>query len=150
MPEPVYLVGCGKAKLEEPAPARDLYTGALFRASLSYAEALAAGSGRVFILSAEYGLVVPGEVLEPYDLHLGALPRAERLAWGERVVRQLVAVAGPVEAAVVLAGRTYAEAVRHGLSLSGRAVRLDEPLDGVAGVGNRIAWLNRRLAEVQP
>ena len=61
------VVGCGAAKRSEAAPARDLYTGSLFRAAREHAE----GSGLPWrILSAEYGLLTPDKVVEPYDRHM--------------------------------------------------------------------------------
>lgn len=68
----VYVVPCGADKLEHDAPARDLYTAAHFAKTLRTAERMAAADGgRVFILSAMYGLVDPDEQLTPYDLRMG-------------------------------------------------------------------------------
>lgn len=65
----VYVVPCGAAKLDRPAAARDLYTGAHFRNTLATAELMAAeDGGTVLILSARYGLVELDEVLAPYDV----------------------------------------------------------------------------------
>ena len=48
------LVGCGKSKLDRSAPARDLYTGLLFKAALAVAEAEFGED--VWILSAKHDL----------------------------------------------------------------------------------------------
>jgi len=66
------IIPCGAAKLDRPAPARDLYTGAMFKHTLAaaLAEAQAVG-GRVLVLSALYGLVELDQVLAPYDLRMG-------------------------------------------------------------------------------
>lgn len=82
----VVLVGCVKSKLERPAPARDLYTSALFRKERAYAEATGT---RWFVLSAEYGLVEPERVIDPYELHLSSTTRDYRADWGKRVVDEL-------------------------------------------------------------
>jgi len=37
-PLTICLVGCGKSKLDRAAPAKDLYTGSLFRAARAFAE----------------------------------------------------------------------------------------------------------------
>lgn len=60
----VGLVGCVKSKRGTAAPARDLYTSALFRGRRRYVELTC---DRWFILSARHGLVEPEEILEPYD-----------------------------------------------------------------------------------
>ena len=73
-----YVVPCGAAKLDRPAPARELYTGTMFRHTWANAvrcaeldEAAGLGPARVLILSAKYGLVDPEQILEPYDLRMG-------------------------------------------------------------------------------
>ena len=58
------IIGCGSAKLDRPAAAKDIYTGSLFRAARRHAET----SGKPWrILSAEYGIIDPDEVIAPYD-----------------------------------------------------------------------------------
>jgi hypothetical protein len=73
-----YVIPCSGAKIDRPAPARDLYTCSMFRHTLGNAEQCAVldeaaglGPARVLILSARYGLVDPGQVLEPYDVRMG-------------------------------------------------------------------------------
>lgn len=60
----VALVGCGASKLGHAAPARELYTGDLFRKASAWAQTHA---DRWYVLSARHGLVHPDTVLEPYD-----------------------------------------------------------------------------------
>lgn len=74
-----YVIPCGGAKLDRPAPARELYTGSMFRHTLTCVLAAAEkdetagfGRSRVLILSALHGLVQLDQVLEPYDLRMGA------------------------------------------------------------------------------
>ena len=62
-----YVIPCAGAKLDHPAPARDLYTGSMFRHTLAAAEALAEPGDRILVLSARYGLVDLDEVLHPYE-----------------------------------------------------------------------------------
>lgn len=73
-----YVIPCGGAKVDHAAPARDLYTGTMFRHTLDKAiecaaldEAAGLGPARVLVLSGKYGLVELDEVLEPYDLQMG-------------------------------------------------------------------------------
>lgn len=91
-----YVIPCGGGKLDRAAPARDLYTGSLFRHALVNVERLAAmdvdegrGPARVLILSALHGLVELDTVLEPYDQRMdkpGAIGveelAAQALAYG--------------------------------------------------------------------
>lgn len=78
-PGVTYVIPCCGAKLDHPAPARDLYVGSMFRHTLLNAERMAAadvakgrGPARVLVLSALYGLVELDQVLEPYDMKMGA------------------------------------------------------------------------------
>lgn len=73
-----FVVACGAAKGDAPAPARDLYTGTLFRHVLAgvtaEAEATARDLGRpvtVLVLSAAHGLVTLNTVVAPYDVRMG-------------------------------------------------------------------------------
>ncbi len=66
------LVGCVKEKVRHPAPARDLYSSALFR-SRRFVEGRC---DRWFILSTGHGLVDPLQVLDYYDETLANLPRS--------------------------------------------------------------------------
>jgi len=79
----VGLVACGKEKAAAAAPARELYTGSLFRAAL--ADAIATNDV-VFVVSAKHGLVELDRVIEPYD---DKLTRGRAYAWAEDVVREL-------------------------------------------------------------
>lgn len=72
------VVPCGGSKIDTAAPARDLYTGSLFRHQLASAEREAAFTAaelgvecEVLILSALHGLVTPDMVLAPYNVKMG-------------------------------------------------------------------------------
>jgi hypothetical protein len=88
---PILLLGCGKSKLDHPAPAGDLYTGPVFRARRAYAEATGL---RWYILSAKYGLLDPDEMIGPYDVCLARQPVSYRRCWAEQVAEQLTVELG--------------------------------------------------------
>src|SRR5580700_10605924 len=83
----VALVGCSAQRLAHAAPARELYTSALFRASLAYAEATC---GATVIVSAYHGAVAPNALIGPYARNLRLASKADRVAWGERTVGQVL------------------------------------------------------------
>lgn len=62
------VIPCAGRKLNRAAPARDLYTGPLFRSALAAAEAI---GDHIVILSALHGIVELHRVLDPYDLRVG-------------------------------------------------------------------------------
>ncbi len=69
---PVVVIPCGAQKLDEAAPAGELYTSQHFQLVLRAARRVAdEQAGRVLILSALHGLVDPADVLDPYDVKMG-------------------------------------------------------------------------------
>jgi hypothetical protein len=105
-PRTVTLVACCGPKLKRRAPAAELYTSDLFHKSVAYAKTV---SSRWAILSAKYGLVMPGQVIAPYDLTLAKMSAAERRAWGKKVLRQIRQAFPPGTHFVILAGKLYVE-----------------------------------------
>jgi hypothetical protein len=133
----VALVSCVKAKRPEATPAGDLYTSHLFRGLKEFAKAHA---DAWFILSAEHGLLDPRETVQPYEKTLNAMGRAERLAWAERVKRQLVDRLPPDVEVVVLAGERYRADLVPFLRARGHLVTI--PLEGLP-IGRQLQWLKR-------
>lgn len=131
----VALVGCGKTKLDAisipgGAPAKDLYTGGLFKKARAFAEKHA---GQWFILSARFGLVKPTAVLPWYNTACSDLSRSERAAWAADTRASLARVVRPRDVIVFLAGECYAGAVEG-------FPHVEMPLEGL-GIGDRLKWL---------
>lgn len=134
--ERIGLVSCVKTKLDEPAPARELYTSPLFRGARAAVEE---SCDRWFVLSAKHGLVEPDAVLEPYEQTLTDAPVDERRAWSDRVLEQLREHLGDPSGRVVEihAGRSYyAWGLADGLEAAGMHVEL--PVEGLT-LGQRLA-----------
>ena len=72
------LIGCCKQKLAVPAPAQDLYLSLLFKKARAYAET---HCDQWAILSAEHHLVLPTQVIAPYDRCLDRLTVGQRRGW---------------------------------------------------------------------
>lgn len=133
----IYLVSCVSQKREHACAARDLYTSDLFCKARRFAEA----SGcQWFILSAEHGLVAPGQVITPYERTLNTMRTTDRRAWGERVSAQLAEAAPDLSRVVFLAGERYREfLVRH---LASCGVEVSIPMEGLR-IGEQLRWLGR-------
>lgn len=127
----VVLISCTKEKLPTEAPARELYQGRLFLASVRYAEAIGA---RWFVLSAAHGLVDPDQPIAPYDQTLVGADKATRLSWAALVSDQLGERLPDVKRFTVLAGAEYVK----GLERFPAGRTFDQPLAGL-GVGERYA-----------
>lgn len=135
----VVLVGCVKTKRDTPSVAKDLYRSALWRGRRSYAER---SRCPWYILSGLHGLVPPEERLEPYNLALADLSRAQRRAWGERVAADLRAEVGvwPGREFEIHAGALYSGALAPRLRSLGAVVSL--PVAGLP-LGMQLQWYGR-------
>jgi cytoplasmic iron level regulating protein YaaA (DUF328/UPF0246 family) len=136
----VALVSCVKSKQAQTAPAKDLYTSTLFRSLRRYAEL---NADAWYILSAEHGLVEPGQILAPYKKTLNNAPKAERHSWAARVQSRLKAVLPAGAEVVMLAGERYREGLVPFLESRGRRVSI--PLQGMP-FGKQLQYLNHQNA----
>lgn len=125
------VITCGSRKLDHPAPAGELYTGAYHRACRRAAEALQ--PRRLLILSSAHGLLGLDDIVAPYDLAFGAV--------GSIGPEQLAAQARDrglldLDPVVVLAGGHHFRLAR---SVWPHALN---PLTGLGGMGRQISHLN--------
>lgn len=130
----LYLVSCVSKKLPHPAEARDLYVSQWFKSARRYVE----DTGNDWcILSARHGLVVPTDVLEPYEDTLNTKSSHARWTWAHKVLFQLKDRYGyaTFDRYVLLAGRRYAEHLAP-------VLQAELPLKGL-GIGQQLAWFKR-------
>lgn len=142
----VVLIACSKSKLPTRAPARDLYTGQLFRLSLAYAETRAE---HVFVVSAMHGALRLDEAVDPYDLTMRDIPRNRRALWAAQTLGIVLLETGMPSSLELLVGEAYAAPLRAILAdLPARTgQRFPEPsypLRGL-GIGERKRWLREQL-----
>ena len=133
----IALVSCVKSKRAAASPARELYSSQLFRGLRAYAEARA---DAWYILSAEYGVLRPDDVIAPYEKTLITMPKRDRVAWAGRVQPQLLEILPSGAEVILFAGARYREGIelflrQHGFSVS-------TPMEGL-GIGKQLQWLNR-------
>ncbi len=143
-PRLVVLVGCVKTKLDHAAPAEDLYISPLFRGRREFAES----TGRLwFILSAKHGLILPGEVVAPYDLAMARQSANYRSAWAGFVAEQLVTALGSLRGVhfEIHAGSAYVESLEPTLRAHGASV--SAPLRGLTQ-GQHLAWYAARRRDL--
>ena len=129
----VVLLSCVSMKLPHKAKARDLYVSPLFRLGLKYAESL--HPDKIFILSAEYGLVDLEREIEPYDRTLNTMSANDVLSWAGGVLLQL---RGSVDLKndefVFLAGERYRK------HLAPHMTNCHVPMKGL-GIGRQLKYL---------
>jgi len=135
----LYLVSCVSRKQDQACPAKDLYISDWFRKARAYIEL----SGHLwFILSAEYGLLDPEAVVEPYERTLNKMPIRERRAWAEGVIAQLRGKLDGVDRIVILAGARYREFIMP--DLTSRVAEVEVPLEGLR-IGEQLSLLSGKI-----
>lgn len=139
------LVGCVSQKNTDPAPAKDLYRSELFRRRRLWAEA---SQRPWWIVSAEYGLVAPDEVIAPYDTRIAALSAADRVRLARSVADRLESEIGPLHGKVLElhGGDEYFLAVA--AELRRRGAEVVRPLEGLR-IGEQLGWYGDHL-QVEP
>lgn len=131
------LVGCVKSKLRVPSAAQDLYVSTLFRGRCGYVER---SCEQWFIMSAKYGLILPQQIVAPYDATLKTASPEQRREWSKKVVMSLQETIGPVKGHVfeVHAGAEYRDfGLVQGLEVLGAQV--ENPVEN-RGLGQQLAF----------
>jgi hypothetical protein len=133
---PVVIVPCGGRKAPgRQIPAGEKYIGSYHQATRRAAAAIAQRTGaRILILSALYGLLELGDLVDDYDLRMG---EAGSVTAG-RVAEQAAALGITDAAVTVIAGRAYADVVT---AVWPHAIRV---LDGTTGMPHQM----KRLGEI--
>jgi hypothetical protein len=108
----------------------------LFRAAYNYATK---NYDAVAILSAKYGLLLPDDEIEPYELTLKNMTKQERKKWAEKVADQLKERTGlqKISECFFHAGKEYREFLIPILENLGIKCRI--PLKGLS-IGKQLQW----------
>lgn len=134
------LIACSKTKADHPCTAREMYwPSALFRGAWRVAKAR---GEEPLILSAKHGLLLPEELIVPYDETLSGQPKGIRIDWAERVISAIIDSWSPIQDRFVsYLGQDYAEFLVPELRSLGFEV--EEPLKGMCQ-GKRLAWFKQQ------
>lgn len=134
----VVLISCVSKKRDFPCQARELYISELFKKSLDYAEKVLKAD-KIFILSAQYGVVPLDQVIAPYDKTLNQMPIAQRRTWAEQVMNDLKQhIDVEQDEVIFLAGQKYRE------FLESQFKKVQVPLQGL-GIGQQLKFLKECL-----
>jgi hypothetical protein len=141
MSKKIVLVACVKEKRAEACPARDLYISSWFKKAARYA---VQNADQWYILSAEYGLLNPNQVIGPYDTKLRSKGIHYRKAWAEWTCAKLKNHLKPGDKVVFLAGEAYREFLLGRISDLGYKIEI--PMEGL-GIGKQMHWLDQHTKE---
>lgn len=133
----ICLISCVSKKLGHPATASELYISQLFRKSKQYAQSM---GYTWYVLSAEYGLVSPGQWIEPYEKTLNKMRVSQRREWSKQVMVQLMEIQPGIRHVVFLAGVRYREFLIH--PLKRRSIEISIPMEGLR-IGKQLSWLDK-------
>lgn len=134
----IALVSCVSRKQTTVSPAKELYQSDWFKKARAYVEH---NDWPWYILSAQYGLLNPDQVISPYERTLKRLKAQERRDWADGVFYQITDIATPPCCLKVFAGQAYREHLSERLQEFGYQV--DVPLLGL-GIGKQLSWLKSR------
>ena len=137
------LVSCGRRKVSNAVPAKDLYCSPQFRKTRQLVESQ---GWPWFILSAKHGLLDPERKTEPYDMTLNNMGAAERREWAKTVMDALEPRLARVRSVVIFAGETYRKHLA--TDLCSRGIEVHVPMEGLLQ-GEQLAWLNAQLARLE-
>lgn len=129
------LVSCGKRKLPDAAPAKEIYVSPMFQMTRRLIENQRADWR---ILSAKHGLLEPGHVIEPYDRTLNRMSAVDRRKWAEDVWHSLRPLASRYERVVIFAGQRYREFLVPFLERC--EITFEVPLARMR-IGEQLSWL---------
>lgn len=134
----VAIVGCGKAKRDEPSPARELYTSNYFGLKAKAAREIADEWG---VASAEHGFVEPDTVLDPYDTSIDDVETGFD-GWGFDVLERVVELHDP-DRIVLFAGKGYRNPIVAAAPWVGFDFeKIDSPFEWTSGIGEQQALLS--------
>lgn len=131
------IVPCTKSKRNSPCKAYEMYSPSnLFRKAYQYATK---NYDMVVILSAEYGLLLPDDEIEPYDLTLKTMTKQQCKDWANKVFKQMKKRLDldKIGSAYFHTGKKYREHLIPRLELAGKECII--PLEGLS-FGQQLAW----------
>ena len=97
---------CSQGKQPQPAPAREFYTGQLFRMVRKFSE-LHGFEQR--ILSGKYGLLTLDDLVDPYDLKITTKADIKRVQ--EKCLYRLVELHKTYDTIIIILGKKYREVI---------------------------------------
>lgn len=136
MPETIVCISCVKSKRQSSCAAKDMYVSTLFRGMFQYAQSLR--PAKIFILSAEYGLLKPDDIITPYEKTLKKMKASERIEWARKVLAKLQQETDlQADHFVFLAGVPYRE------NLTPHIAHYKVPMEGLS-FGRQLQWLTEK------
>lgn len=133
------LISCTKSKQTYPCPAAEMYQPSnFFNKAYTYATKY---YDKIGILSAKYGLLLPEDQIEPYELTLKNMGVQAKRDWTRRVLAQMDERLDlkPSDEVYIHAGKDYRKYLVTALKKRGLTIYV--PLEGIS-FGKQLQWYN--------
>jgi len=101
------FISCSKSKLSHPAPAKQFYTGQLFRSLVKLAQN---NQWDVRVLSGKYGLIPLTKIVEPYDQKIQTQDDIERIQ--NQAIPKLQSIIPNYKKIIVFMSKTYRKVLK--------------------------------------
>jgi cytoplasmic iron level regulating protein YaaA (DUF328/UPF0246 family) len=133
----IVFISCVSRKKNYRTNAEFLYDSPLFNKTLKYAKSL--NPDKIFILSAEYGLLELTDIIEPYNKTLNKMSVVEKKRWATTVLCQLTEkVDINNDLFIFLAGNNYRK------YLTSHLKHYEVPMNKLP-IGKQLQWLTNQL-----
>ena len=135
----IVLISCVSKKREKLSIASEMYDSTWFKYAFKYAQNL--NADKVFILSAQYGLLRPEQVIEPYNMTLKTMNKTQRYVWSESILNALEQECDlEKDFFCILAGKSYREFLVPSMKY------YSIPMEHM-GIGQQISFLKNNITK---
>jgi hypothetical protein len=130
------IIPCTSQKAEEPGPAKEVWVGHHFQATLMHVEEF---FDEVRIMSFKYGMIPPDFIIEPYDVNIHFEPWEVRVRWKRLILRHVQELMDELKPGIVglYVGKADAPWLAKKLTQANPDVVIITPWAG-KGIGERI------------
>ena len=132
----IAIISCVSKKLDTANQAKDLYISDLFKKAYAYTNK---HFDQVLILSAKYGCIDPGRVIEPYDVTLNNFSTKQKKEWAFNAYTQLLYIIGGNDYVYWFCGMNYRKYLMELVKN-----HQEEPLKGL-GIGQQLQYFKNNL-----
>jgi hypothetical protein len=136
--ESIAFISCVGKKKPRRAKAKDLYQSDWFKKARRYVEQ---NEMSWYILSAEYGLVHPDDLIDPYEKTLNKMNLNKRKQWAQMISDEIVENIPPSKI-VFFAGWKYREFLSEILRENGYLIEI--PLENMP-IGKQLSWFKSQI-----
>lgn len=135
----VAVINCGAEKQYKKCKAKDLYTGSLFVASRKFAQS---NYSQYCILSAKYHVLMPDDIVKPYDMFLGNFTKQQKQEWWQETAKQLMVKFSTGTKFDFYVGQDYVEGILP--ILDSNNIQYECFLNHL-GMGYKIQWFQQHI-----